>query len=1494
MAPRQEAQFPFKGRSDATAKGSQPGMTTQAAKNVVGWIPKTEQMQGGQRPGLSPYLSDPAADSPTNAPLSAEGTPIQYGTTVSYDRPAFDYVQLGDKLDDTPQDTPLTENWTHPSPNGSPATRVKLDAERNSYWLSGELIIKRNAEGTDLFHVPIPLTQNQVIAPALEIDLDGNIYVAASSAVPDQDSSVFKFVPREDDKGMDLAWEMPVEQEEIAALAFEFGRILIAGNTPGAKREAALYAVDDLTAEEPTIVLALDAPFPIGDIAVGPEGTYITCPPSTKRGPDEATDGFVESLVDWTPHDLVQSEDRLHFWVDASELGTYADGARVGIWPDRRFVEVGAVAPIDDTNRYLRSHITGTEYGDSYGGYPEGPRAPRYRANAAQAMPGLVFDADEGRRENNNHGAWTDKGTGIFSGSPTPSSGFPLHKDKVTVSDSMTNSPGMWPHTLTQSWAFSMVFRWVAGVRPSVVWLGTSVKSNIAYQPTEHNWAIVCNFDAATYIANAGNGNDLKDDSPVLATFAAGGQPLGGVGTYGDDWAAPGLRYQLDGGVALIRDNVIMAYGAANTSLSTDTTETNMAIVTLMRQISGTPVELRINGGDQSDGVVTETSSWATVLDESNVTHTREAFGTRVWDEEASSSHSDNQTHKLQLAEFDSFSGSLHEVITWFGDSSVDTSPGNQNIDEYEDVEGYLAWKWGCARNVLHTSHDHATAVPGSGSGFTAETDTATADALISRQGILARVKPNLLGFQWAINGAGLGYGVVADTEGGVICIGPRAADASIPLTEVGPQGRVLLKGIDRGLQFDWPEPARGQFVIHSTPQNGASVTVHDGVASEKFIFHSVSDPGGGTWITTAVNDPDTIRALLEAAITLSTTINMYGATSTVHGSSLWPQNIELHSREAATATPHAITTAGLVASPNEEITVSYGMTGPGVSPVGTWDLRVQDHLNVTDQNVQMATDVDSKVYVPYTLSYERNRIVKYSQNGDGNNAAQEIWTHRIGGGITSFSVKAVALDPVEEDLFPANGPGSIWVATTNIDALGVQDVNEETHHRIDAVRSTPYNGLSRETTTLAVSGGNLYKLDRAVGSVVVSGGAVAGAASVWVQGATLFGEVFFCDAGTYKVYNLKKNTVRDWQVKGSGQMPEDARLLAAYRGRVVLARAKEDPHNLHASAQGDPYNWNLGAPTDDVTRAFSGSQSETARNPDLINAIAPFFDDRLVIGGDRTITLFSGDLSELGRADLFTDSTGMAFGSTHALDPEGFIYFFGSRGGVWAMSPAAEGRSSPPVELTEQTIASELGQLDLTIYRPHLVWDQEMRALFVYVVRRDPGTSAAVVQQWMFEKRSKAWWPVTIDAATKQPTAAWISDGDLPGDRVHIIGCEDGRIRWWNPESRWDDGTRIDSSVLIGPLSPQTAGFEAKLTSLEVTLAEGAARYEVYASDNPADQGVALASGRVTQGFSGSLRHRIRGGTIWIRIFNASESETWRLESAFVNLEAAGRRRVR
>lgn len=571
-------------------------------------------------------------------------------------------------------------------------------------------------------------------------------------------------------------------------------------------------------------------------------------------------------------------------------------------------------------------------------------------------------------------------------------------------------------------------------------------------------------------------------------------------------------------------------------------------------------------------------------------------------------------------------------------------------------------------------------------------------------------------------------------------------------------------------------------------------------------------------------------------------------------------------------------------------------------------------------------TDADGNSYWPRNGAadggaYKDNHIYKFSKSANTSSAFANktlidsssidpwgSWQYTVEqtdstltGVQDQFVTTAVALPPAISYSYPTSdvtGPEYLWASNDNVGTDDDLTVYGEatTLRKISLVKRTAKNTPGRATVVAAVRGRKLYTLNKSGPSWVDRGFVVpeqaSGTDSYHTSSATVFGERYFVNNGLYTKYDPIAQTLEVVTAK-RGKIPDNCRLTASYRGRWVVARNDTEPFNIFASAVGDPTDWDFSPPVPSVTQAFGGSNQETTRNPDVVNALAPFYDDVLLVGGNNSITQYRGDLSDLGQIDYFTDVTGMAFGNSWALSPEGLMYFFGSRGGVWVMSPRSDGRTQPPVEITLDTIAEELRLIDLSQRAPHLVWDVRAQGLHVYLTPLSSSPDVTT-EHWWYDARTKSWWPMTYGATNLHPYCAAVLDGVTADDRMVALGSDDGYLRVYDEEQQTDDGTAIASSVTIGPLPRVEFDSELRISSLQAVLGHSGTgcTFKLYASDDPVKPAAHVATGTFTVGNASRVVARARGAYIWIEL--SSTTGSWSLESLMADMHAAGRRRDR
>lgn len=384
------------------------------------------------------------------------------------------------------------------------------------------------------------------------------------------------------------------------------------------------------------------------------------------------------------------------------------------------------------------------------------------------------------------------------------------------------------------------------------------------------------------------------------------------------------------------------------------------------------------------------------------------------------------------------------------------------------------------------------------------------------------------------------------------------------------------------------------------------------------------------------------------------------------------------------------------------------------------------------------------------------------------------------------------------------------------------------------------------------------------------------------VYGTVLYGKAYYTDGKAYKVYDPNGGvggSVEDWMAE-KGSMPKRARLLTSWRGRAILARFDGNPYGWVMSRIKAPLDWDVFPEVVTVDQAVTGETAPQASDvPDIINCIIPYSDDLLIFGCDSSLYRLTGEPMLNGQIDLLSDVTGIAFGTPWSKDPQGVLYFFGSKGGVFAMTPGGL-----PQNIVESRIERDLQDLDRAQFKLEMEWDYRNEGLHVFVIGRTDGVTH---DSWFWDKKNNAWWE---DSYGQPVTASAVFDGDGADDRAVLVGSEDGYVRYVDQSAATDDTVRIDSSLLFGPISgPQTRVLVSQLDAL---LDQGEATFQCFTGEDPKNLGDPIYEGTLRAGYNEPRFFRIAGNQFWVRVRNATEKR-WSMEALALHVANIGRKRT-
>lgn len=420
----------------------------------------------------------------------------------------------------------------------------------------------------------------------------------------------------------------------------------------------------------------------------------------------------------------------------------------------------------------------------------------------------------------------------------------------------------------------------------------------------------------------------------------------------------------------------------------------------------------------------------------------------------------------------------------------------------------------------------------------------------------------------------------------------------------------------------------------------------------------------------------------------------------------------------------------------------------------------------------------------------------------------------------------------------------------------------------------------------VAVAGGNVAKFTSSAVTTATSGSGALSSTTPYLGGSELFGKMYFADGSNWKLWTASTNTVSAWAAS-AGTLPASGantpRLICTWRGRIVLSGIIGDDQNWFMTAVGNALDMDFSPAVETPTAAVAGNDSDLGKVGDMVTALIPFSDDLLIVGGDHTIYQFSGDPRSGGQLDRISDITGMAFGYAWCKDPEGRIYFWGSRGGLWRMVV-----DSQPERLSN-AVETRLASVDLSTTAVKLAWDDRSQSVMVYLTPLD-GTAGV---HYCYDVRNNAWYRDTFATAAHQPRCVHELDGDGPGDRVVLQGCGDGYIRKIDYAAKGDDGSVISSYVFFGPVhTREHNAFRLNELSLIVGSSSGAdLAYSVHVGKTAAEAVAATATFSGTWAATRTYKDRRRalGSELYLKISLATLGQGWAYESGELELLPAG-----
>lgn len=384
-------------------------------------------------------------------------------------------------------------------------------------------------------------------------------------------------------------------------------------------------------------------------------------------------------------------------------------------------------------------------------------------------------------------------------------------------------------------------------------------------------------------------------------------------------------------------------------------------------------------------------------------------------------------------------------------------------------------------------------------------------------------------------------------------------------------------------------------------------------------------------------------------------------------------------------------------------------------------------------------------------------------------------------------------------------GDITLLVSLTYIDPDGARHadlvaIGDGQFYVISGSVSTATTGeLATEAgATLATEAGDLIVFDSTVSAEPAVG--TSGAYSAAARG----GKLYLADS-VLRVYSPSSGVVEP-VLASAGTVPTEQPLVCTYRDRIVLAGSD---HVWYASRQSDPSDWDFGADMDDNGRAVAGQVAFSGGIGDAITAMVPVEDRALVFASENELWVLSGDPAS-GQLSQVSSEIGIIASQAWAVSPGGLVAFL-SNDGVFLWG-AGSGRH--PERFSEDRMPEQLRNVS-TSSRISMAYDPTGRGYHLSITPSE-GTGT----HWWLDIPNRAIWPVSYQAG-HQPTAMARVDGN--GLAETAMAGRDGYVRKPDRSSATDDGSTLESHVLLGPIRLTADDtHDAALAELHGILAAG------------------------------------------------------------------------
>lgn len=427
---------------------------------------------------------------------------------------------------------------------------------------------------------------------------------------------------------------------------------------------------------------------------------------------------------------------------------------------------------------------------------------------------------------------------------------------------------------------------------------------------------------------------------------------------------------------------------------------------------------------------------------------------------------------------------------------------------------------------------------------------------------------------------------------------------------------------------------------------------------------------------------------------------------------------------------------------------------------------------------------------------------------------------------------------------------------------------------------------VSEQATSylFGTAGGVPFLLQESGGSIVDSGAAITGTVEsgpARIDAVSYMQKVYLADGGTAKVFDPSTGTVGDLSAS-AGTVPSDCTCVCCHGDRLIYAGPE---HLWYMSARGNPEDWDYLRPSTQDSPLHPGSAiaGECCMEGDVgqpITALVNLSDVYTLIGCVGSLWEMRGDLANGGSIQRLSDSVGPINSSAWCELPDGSVMFI-SRSGIHIVQPGG----GEPAAMSRKSLPGEFLDIDPDA-AISMAYDADANGVHIFIT-----PAAGTGQHWWIHLENGSFWPLAFGIDGLQPTAAADFAIPLSDRRRTILGCNDGYLRHFDDSSTDDDGTEVESYIVLGPVRTGSLIEKANVSVLAAVIDTGSSNVSwTLQSGDHSEEVVNSPKERASGSWSAGRSHwdtpKVSCGAFGVKL---SSTGAWALESVAAEVRHDG-----